>query len=115
MADTPDLFEDLDLLDPPERFVKMAGEVIDISFIPSELTLKAAKISNMFEKGSMSMDEMFTQMIDVIVTISQGSNPNVTAEWILKNVSVAKITRFLELLVSDMNDSKESAGEPAKN
>jgi hypothetical protein len=54
-------------------------------------------------------------MIGVIVDISEGSNPKVTTEWVLKNVSVKKMTRFLELLVSDVNESKEEAGEPAKN
>lgn len=93
----------------------MSGEVIDISFIPSEITLAATKIAEEHNKGKIATDEMFTKMIDVVVTLGQRSNSNITADWILKNVSVPKITKFLELLTSDMNESKESAGEPAKN
>jgi hypothetical protein len=93
----------------------MSGEVIDISFIPAQTTLEAAKISNEFSDGKITMDEMFSRMIGVIVDVSEGSNPKVTTEWVLKNVSVKKMTRFLELLVSDVNESKEEAGEPAKN
>jgi hypothetical protein len=34
----------------------MSGEVIDISFIPAQTTLAAAKISNEFSDGKITMD-----------------------------------------------------------
>lgn len=116
---TEDVLKDLDLLDPQKTLVKMSGELIDISFIPSKVTLAAMRISSDLEKKKITADEMFEKMIGIIVQVSEKSNPTITAEWLYNNVSVEKITNFLKLLVSSEpgTDVKNgvSGGKSAKN
>ncbi len=114
-----DILKDLDMLDPPKKLVKMSGEIIDISFIPSRVTLTAMRISLDLEKKKITADEMFEKMIEIIVHISENSNPTITAEWLYDHVSVEKITKFLNLIVSVETENDDKTGtsgeETAKN
>jgi len=114
-----DIFEDLDILDPPKKVVKMAGELIDISFLPSKVTLSVMKISADFDKKKITTAEMFEKMIEIIAQLSTKSNAKITEDWLYENVSVEKITNFLHLLVSSgenvANGTEAGGAEPAKN
>lgn len=114
-----DFLEDLDILDPPKKVVKMSGELIDISFLPSKVTLAVMKISADFDKKKITTDEMFEKMIGIIAQLSSKSNPKITEDWLYENVSVEKITNFLHLLVSGGDEvakgTDASGVESAKN
>lgn len=102
-----DFLEDLDILDPPKKLVKIAGETIDVSFIPSRVTIEATRISTAFDKKQISVDEMFERMVGIIVKIGSKSNPKITSDWVLDNLSIQKVTKLMEVIVSDTGESKK--------
>lgn len=99
---------DLDKLIPEQRIVKLAGKEIDVSKIPSRVTLDIAKKSDVLKSGS---DESFPLMLDMVVKICKPSQPDITTDWIVDNTSLDQLMALIEFILKPIQDRAESSGK----
>jgi|SRR5690606_23579305 len=104
---------DLDKLIPEQRIVRIAGEEIDVSKIPSRVTMEVAQKADILRSGS---DESFPIMIDMIVKILKQSKPDVTRDWIIDNTSMDQLIALIEFVLEPLNKKvEEMQGKQGKN
>jgi hypothetical protein len=90
MSDTAD---GINIIMPPKKRIMLADEMIEISFIPARVDLEFQRINEECAAGRMGDFEGLNKMIDLILSICK-SNPVITKDWILDNVSFDMITEF---------------------
>lgn len=95
---------DLDKLVPEQRLVRLAGKEIDVSKIPSRVTLEIAKKSDVLKSGS---DESFPVLLDVIVKVCKPSFPEITQDWIIDNTSLDQLLALIEFILQPIKDRTE--------
>ncbi|MFJ5625448.1 hypothetical protein ACIQD3_22725 [Peribacillus loiseleuriae] len=99
---------DLDKLITNERIVRLAGKNIDVSVIPSRVTLEIAKKSDKLKEGS---DESFPIMLDLVVKICKPSFPEITQDWIVDNTSLNQLLALVEFVLQPIKDRAEGTGK----
>lgn len=105
---------DLDKLIPKQRVVKLAGKEIDVSKIPSRVTLEIAKKSDVLQSGS---EESFPILLDVIVKICRPSFSEITDDWIIDNTSLDQLLALIEFILKPIKDraANNSKNEASPN
>lgn len=99
---------DLDKLIPAQRIVRLAGADIDVSKIPSRVTLELAEKSEILKSGS---DESFPVLLDLIVKICKPSKTDITTEWLIDNTSFEQLMAMVEFVLKPMKDRAEGKGK----
>ncbi|MGY6209732.1 hypothetical protein ACXEO8_07120 [Cytobacillus firmus] len=99
---------DLDKIITAERIVRLAGKDIDVSKIPSRVTLEIAKKSDVLKSGS---EESFPVLLDLIVKICKPSQPDITSEWIIDHTSLDQLLALIEFILKPINDRTEGKGK----
>lgn len=101
---------DLDKVVPAERIVILSGKKIDVSRIPSRVTLDIAKDQDKLKNGG---DDSFSAVLKQIICICKPSFPDITEEWIADNTDFEQLMQLIEFVLAPL---KERAGtEPGKN
>ncbi|ETT46271.1 hypothetical protein BSK66_25505 [Paenibacillus odorifer] len=101
---------DLDQIIIDERVVILAGKRIDVSRIPSRVTLDIAKNSDELQSGSQ---DTFPLLLDQVASILRPSFPEVNADWIVDNTDLNQLLKLIEFVLEPV---KERAGnETEKN
>lgn len=104
---------DLDKLIPEQRIVRLAGEEIDVSKIPSRVTMEVAKKADVLQSGS---NESFPLLIDMIVKICKPSKPDITQDWVIDNTSMDQLLAFIEFVLEPLQEkANEIEGKQGKN
>ena len=94
--------DDLDILRPEKRIIRLAGKDIDISFIPCGITfeidnivqeLKSISKSNILE-NSEDTKKAFDLSIKMCVAFCTRKNPEMDYDWFCENVDVMQIKVF---------------------
>ena len=117
-------FVDFDILAPDKRTAKIGGEIIDVTIVPAIAALKfidfskkygVKKIEGMPAGGFDS--EMIGSILEVVELICQKSSKKITSDWLLKNVDIKVLMKFIQYVFAGMksNPSEEVAGETGKN
>lgn len=99
---------DLDKIITAERIVRLAGKDIDVSKIPSRVTLEIAKKSDVLKSGS---EESFPVLLDLIVKICKPSQPDITSEWIIDHTSLDQLLALIEFILKPIKDRTEGKGK----
>lgn len=101
---------DLDKLVPDKRIVKLAGKEIDVSKIPSEVTLEMVEQEEKLNSGS---GESFDVIFDMMVKISNATNPDddITKDWLVKNTSMEQLLALMEFVMRPLRERAESTGK----
>src|SRR5690625_5246151 len=99
---------DLDKLVPEQRIVKLAGEEIDVSKIPSRVTMEVAEKAEVLKSGS---NESFPILLDMIVKICKPSKPGITQDWIIDNTSMDQLLALIEFVIEPLNEKVEEMNE----
>lgn len=94
--------EDLDVLRPEPRIVRLGGKDIDVSFIPCGITFSIdriiAELSKMNSETLLSNGEetkrAFDLSIELCVAFCSHKYPELDKEWFLGNVDARQITSF---------------------
>lgn len=105
---------DLDNIIATTRIVKLAGKEIDVSKIPSRVTLEIAGKSDVLQSGSA---ESFPLMLDTIVSICKPSQPDITRDWLIDNTSLDQLLQLIEFVLSPVTErvtEGKNAGSPSK-
>jgi hypothetical protein len=99
---------DLDKLIPSQRIVKLGGKSIDVSKIPSRVTLEIAQKSDVLKSGS---EESFPTLLNLIVNICKPSQPDITSEWLIDNTSLDQLLALIEFILQPIKDRSEGTGK----
>jgi hypothetical protein len=104
---------DLDNLIPDQRIIKLAGKEIDVSKIPSRVTLEIAEKADVLESGSA---KSFPLLMDMIIKIM--NDPEVTEDWLMDNTSVQQLLALINFILEPIKDQaqeSEKDGKTGKN
>lgn len=96
---------DLDKIVTDERIVRLAGKDIDVSKIPSRVTLEIASKSDKLKEGS---EESFPIMLDLVVKICKPSFPEVTKDWIIDHTDLNQLLALIEFILKPIKDRAKS-------
>jgi len=95
--------EDLDVLRPEPRMVRLGGKDIDVSFIPCGITFDIDRIIQQLNgidqksimDGGESTRKALDLSIDLCVTFCSHKYPEMDREWFDSNVDSIQIERFV--------------------
>ncbi len=104
MSNAP-IIRDFDKIVRQERRARIAGEEVDVTKIPSRVTLEMTKF---VDKG-MGSDETFFKMLDLVAKACQPSNPKITADWLLDNTDFDQMMDFCEFVLEPIRKRAEKA------
>jgi len=122
---TEDLLTNFEILEPPKRTAVLLGETVDISKIPARVSLKFIAFSKKhdikkFENASEESLDMsvLEDIIDIVGIICEKSNEKITKDWLLDNLSIADLMKFVKFVfsgITQLNDEGKAGGEDGKN
>lgn len=122
---TEDLLTNFEILEPPKRTAVLLGETVDISKIPARVSLKFIAFSKKhdikkFENASEESLDMsvLEDIIDIVGIICEKSNEKITKDWLLDNLSIADLMKFVKFVfsgITQLNDEGKAEGEDGKN
>ena len=104
---------DLDKLIPEQRIIKLSGQEIDVSKIPSRVTMEVAEKADILKSGS---NESFPVLLDMIVKICKPSKPDINQDWVIDNTSIDQLLALIEFTLEPLQDKvSEIEGGQGKN
>ena len=103
-------FKDFDKVIRPERKARIAGEDVDVSKIPSRVTLEMAKLSD--DAKELNSEEGFYKSVDLVAKACAPSNPKITAEWLLDYTDFIELMEFMDWVLEPV---KKRTEETEKN
>lgn len=100
------IIQDLDVLRPESKFVKINGKQIDVSFIPCGITFDIDSI--MQELGSMTQKEIesepektkkaFDLSVKLCATFCEHNYPELNEKWFRNNTDALQIKAFADAI-----------------
>ncbi|CRK80304.1 hypothetical protein [Neobacillus massiliamazoniensis] len=99
---------DLDKLIPEQRIIRLAGKEIDVSKIPSRVTLEIAEKSDVLKSGS---NESFPLLLDMIVKICKPSQPDINSDWLIDHTSLDQLLSMIEFILKPIQDRAKGNGK----
>ncbi|MBU5214560.1 hypothetical protein [Heyndrickxia oleronia] len=99
---------DLDKIVTAERKVRLAGKEIDVSKIPSRVTLEIAEKTDVLQSGSK---ESFPVLLDLVVKICKPSFPEITSDWIIDNTSLDQLLKLVDFILKPIKERAEGNGK----
>lgn len=103
---------DLDKLIPDKRIIVLAGEEIDVSKIPSRVTMEVAEKADIFKEGS---SESFPALLDMIVKICKPSKTDITEDWVIDNTSMDQLLALIEFVLEPLQEKAKEGQPQGKN
>ncbi|MBU8733434.1 hypothetical protein KM915_25820 [Cytobacillus oceanisediminis] len=99
---------DLDKLIPDKRIVKLAGKEIDVSKIPSEVTIEMAAKQDEMKSGT---NKSFDMVFETAIKICNASNQDepITKEWLIKNTTLDQLLALMEFIMKPFKERAEKA------
>ena len=100
---------DLDVLRPPKEFVRLGGNDIDISFIPSGVAIDVMSMQDELasiqgETDAVAKDR-FGLVAELCAKITENQYPDMDKTWLLKNTDVLQLKRLIELISEGITKS----------
>ncbi len=110
MSNTPTI-RDFDKVIQEARIARIGGEEVDVTKIPSRVTLEMVKFADASEK--MSEEERFYKTLELVAKACQPSNATITADWLLDNTDFDQMMSFCEYVLEPIRKRAE-ASDPGK-
>ncbi len=105
MSDKIPTIRDFDKIVRQERRAVIAGEEVDVSKIPSRVTLEMAKFAGATK--TMKEDEQFLATLDLVAKACKPSNPKITVDWLLDNTDFDQMMDFCEYVMEPIRQRAE--------
>lgn len=102
---------DLDKVTPAKRIVKLAGRDIDVSVIPSEVTLELVTKMEDLDTDSPETLPMVLDMVVKICNVQAKEQDQITAEWLVKKTSLEQLMSLLEFVMRPIRERAEANGK----
>ena len=116
------IIHDLDVLRPKPEYVLLAGEKIDVSFIPAGVAMDVMSVQQELirltgtpEKvkkiaaGGKEAQRSFEIVAELCASITKSQHPKMDKEWLLANTDVVQIKALMEYVSKAVFRSLESA------
>ena len=98
-------FKDFDKVIRPERKARIAGEDVDVSKIPSRVTLEIAKLND--DVKELNSEQGFYKSVDLVAKACQPSNSKITANWLLDNTDFETLMEFMDWVLEPVKQRTE--------
>ena len=114
---------DLDIIRPKSRKVKLAGKVIDISFIPCGVTFEIDNIvRQLVELDPMKLNtdpkvakKGFDLTVELCSIFTSIKNPEFTKEWFMKECNVEQMGIIAKMIQEALAESYKGVESYGKN
>jgi hypothetical protein len=115
--------EDLDVLRPEPRYVRMGGEEIDISYIPCGITfevdglvreLSAIPPKNLLKNGEET-HKAFLLMVKLCAAFCSWKHPKLDEAWFLDKVDAKQLTAFSQAIQEALTRAYSGIEPDSKN
>jgi len=113
MSNAPTI-RDFDKVVQTARLARIGGEEVDVTKIPSRVTLEMTKLAD--DAEAMKQEESFYTVIDLVAKACTPSNPKITADWLLDNTDFDTLMDFCEFVMEPIREraAKQAGGTPGK-
>ncbi|QJD87902.1 hypothetical protein [Cohnella herbarum] len=103
MSNQPQIL-DLDKVISTKRIVKLAGKEIDVSKIPSRVTMELVEKSEELKAGGK---QSFPLLLDMIVKVCRPSQPEITSDWLIDNTDFEQLMAIIEFVMAPVKARAE--------
>lgn len=93
--------KDFDSVLKPERIMKIRGEEVDVTKIPSRVTLEMAKLND--NAKELNSEQGFYKSIDLVSQACKPTNPKITTEWLLDNTDFETLMDVMDYVLEPIN------------
>lgn len=107
MSNAPTI-RDFDKVVQAARLARIGGEEVDVTKIPSRVTLEMVKFADVSDE--ISSEEKFYRTLDLVAKACTPSNPKITADWLLDNTDFDQMMDFCEFVLEPIRKRAEEAG-----
>lgn len=102
--------KDFNKLIPETRIAQLAGKEIDVTRIPSRVTLMLAEYADTV--NTLSPREGFIGALEPIVAVCQLTDPEVTVDWLLDNTDFEQLNAFTDFVLEPIR-ARTQGGQAA--
>lgn len=102
-----DFLKEIEIVAPKKKKINFCGEIVEIAFVPSKVTIETARISDALNRGEISEYEGLMGIIDNVLSVCK-SNPNITADWLMENTSFEMQVDFIAAASGNKNKGSGS-------
>lgn len=103
---------DFDRLVPEQRIAVLGGKEIDVTRIPSRVTLQIAQFADDVAEGKLTPGEQFLAALDPVAAVCRLSDPEITVDWLLDKTDFAQLMEFTRFVLEPVQ--KAAGGESGK-
>ncbi len=111
MNDVPTI-RDFDKLIQQPRIARIAGEEVNVTKIPSRVTLEMVRFAD--KTKEMTAEQTFHQTLELVAKACQPSNPKITADWLLDNTDFDQMMDFCEYVLEPIRKRADKQADPGK-
>jgi len=104
MAEQKEIVRDFDNLDRPKRIGIIGGERVDLTKLPSIISIKMSKLKREELAGN---PESFEELLDILI-IACRTNRKVTKDWLLENTDMEQLLDFLDFILEPLTARTEA-------
>ncbi len=98
------IIKDFDKVIRPTRIAVLAGKELDVSTIPTRVTMELLEF---MKRGSISDPSNFTAVIDMVAKISR--DPEVTVDWLYDNTDLDTLVDLLTFIMEPLSKKADEA------
>ena len=103
---------DLDKLVADKRIVRLKGKEIDVSSVPSSVTLDITANYDLLKSEDPSS---FDLILNSAVKICQVSDKTITKEWLIQNTNIDQLQALIEFVMQPMHQRVETHKKKYQN
>jgi len=104
------IIHDLDLLRPPAQYVRLGGNDIDISFVPSGIAIDIIILKEKLDETKDDKDS-FGVAADLCAAITQSQYEEMTKDWLLKNTTIDQLYALMRHIFEATTNSLVAMGD----
>lgn len=114
---------DLDVIRPKEKKVKLAGKIVDVSYVPCGITFEVDELIRQLQgidPQKLSTDKTvqkkgFELAIKLCSIFFSVKNPEMNEEWFKKNCSIDQLNVLVDAIKNALISSYEGVERYGKN
>ena len=89
--------KDFDAVAPERRQAKIAGKVLDCTFIPARVTLAIQRFSD--DMAGKSGADAVERAAELIAKVGQRTDPELTVDWLLDNLDLMQLQDLFQFIL----------------
>lgn len=96
------IFKDFNKIIPEVRVAKLGDQEIDVSKIPSRISLELA----IFRDKVLTMkssEEQQRESLEIVAKVCQVKNSKITVDWLLDNTHYEQLIEFIDFVLEPIN------------